>query len=227
MRASAYSQVESVADAASAPVTIRHRRRAPLGGLLLAIAAAWLAASLRALHSGALEALAAPGMAGAVGALAVGAALALIGLEWIVRCEVVVLGEGMLRVTERRLTGSRVFEESLARYHGLRLRREQLPHRYGRRSWYVVEAWHQEPAKSVELARAKDPRMIEQRAEEWARCLALPLCQEPDERHAHADEPRDRRTAAGSTIQSCGSKSPISTEAGQASVGRSRRRVPA
>jgi len=200
MRASAYSQVEPVAEAASAPVTIRHRRRALLGGLLLAIAGAWLAASLRALHAGAFEALPWPGTAGAICVLVIGAAFALIGLEWIVRCEVVVLGHGLLRVTERRLTGHRVFEESLARYHGLRLRREQLPHRYGRRSWYVVEAWHQEPTKSVELARGKDPRMVEQWAEEWARRLALPLCQEPDERHVRVDEqPRARRPAAATS----------------------------
>ena len=196
MRASAYSQVEPVADAASAPITIRHRRRALLGGLLLAIAGVWLAVSLRALHAGALEALPGPGPAGAICAFAIGAALALIGLEWVARCRIVVLDQGRLRATERRLTGDRVFEESLARYHGLRLRREQLPHRYGRRSWYIVEAWHGEPAKTVELARSKDPRLVEQWAEDWARRLALPLCQEPDERHAGVDRPtRDRRTA--------------------------------
>jgi hypothetical protein len=196
MRASAHSQVEQVADVSATPITIRHRRGALLGGLLLAIAGVWLAACLGALHAGALEALPGTGMAGAVCAFAIGSVLALIGLEWIARCQVVVLDQGRLRVLERRLTGERVFEESLARYHGLRLRREQLPHRYGRRSWYVVEAWHGEPAKTIELARSKDPHLVEQWAEDWARRLALPLCQEPDERHARAGGPtRDRRSA--------------------------------
>lgn len=195
MRASAHSQVGPVADAAPAPIMIRHRHRALLGGLLLAIASVWLAVSLGALQAGALE-LPGTGMAGAVGAFAVGSALALIGLEWIARCQIVVLDRGRLRVTERRLTGERVFEESLASYHGLRLRCEQLPDRYGWRSWYLVEVWHGDPTKTVELARSKDPCLVEQRAEDWARRLDLPLCREPDERHARADRPtRDRHPA--------------------------------
>jgi hypothetical protein len=189
MRVSAHSQMEPAADAAAAAIMIRHRPRGLLGGFLLAIAGIWLAVALRSLHAGALEALPGAGAAGAVGAMAIGMALALIGVEWIARCRIVELDQGRLRATERRLTGDRVFEESLARYHGLRLRREQLPHRYGRRSWYVVEAWHGEPAKTVELARSKDPRRVEQWAEDWARRLALPLCQEPDEHDARAQRP--------------------------------------
>lgn len=196
VQASAHGQVEPVADATSGAVTIRHRSRALPGGLLLAIASIWLAASLGALHAGALEALPGTGAVGSVCVFAIGAALALIGVEWIARCRIVLLDQGRLRATERRLTGDRVFEESLARYHGLRLRREQLRHGYDRRTWYVVEAWHGDPAKTVELARSKDPRLVEQWAEDWARRLALPLCQEPDERHARAHgQTRDRRAA--------------------------------
>jgi hypothetical protein len=202
MQASAHSQAGPVADVASAPITIRQRPRALLGGLLLAIASVWLAASLGALRAGGLEALFGPGPAGAIGTFAIGAVLALAGLGWIGRCRTVVLDQGRLRATERGLTGGRVLEESLARYHGLRVRRQQLPHRYGRRSWYVLEAWHREPAKTVELARSKDPRLAEQWAEDWARRLGLPLCHEPEERHARADASlRDRPSAEAASDQ--------------------------
>jgi chromosome segregation ATPase len=49
IRASVHSQVEPVADAAVASITIRRRRRALLGGLLLAIAALAIAVPLRGL----------------------------------------------------------------------------------------------------------------------------------------------------------------------------------
>jgi hypothetical protein len=43
------------------------------------------------------------------------------------------------------------------------------------RSWYVVRLCHPEPAKAIELARAKDPALIEQYARDSAQRLGLPL----------------------------------------------------
>jgi hypothetical protein len=112
----------------------------------------------------------------------------MLAVSWIVRCQVLVIDQGLVRMTDRRLTGLRVWEESLARYRGVRLRHERLPHRYGSRSCYIIEIWHPEPAKTVELERSKDPRLIERGAEVWARRLALPLYQEPYERPARSQK---------------------------------------
>jgi hypothetical protein len=179
MRASVHSQAEPVADAAAATTTIRRRREALLGGFLLAIAGLWIAVPLRGLLLDTAAAVPHLGVPGTIVAILVGAALAMLAVSWIVRCQVLVIDQGLVRMTDRRLTGLRVWEESLARYRGVRLRREQLPHRYGSRSCYIIELWHPEPAKTVELERSKDPRLIERSAEVWARRLALPLCHEP------------------------------------------------
>ena len=188
MRASVHSQVEPVADAAAAPITIRRRREALLGGfllaiaglwILLAIAGLWIAVPLRRLLLDTSAAVPDLGVPGTILAILIGAALALLAVSWIVRCQVLVIDQGLVRMTDQRLSGNRVWEEPLARYHGVRDRREQRPHHDGSRSWYIIEAWHPEPAKTVELARSKDPRLIEQCAEVWARRLAPPLCQGP------------------------------------------------
>jgi hypothetical protein len=204
MRASVHSQAEPVADAATATITIRRRRDALLGGFLLTIAGLWIAVPLRGLLLDTSAAMPFQGIAGTIVVFLVGAALALLAVSWIVRCQVLVIDQGLVRVTDRRLTGLRVWEESLARYRGLRLRHERLPHRYGSRSCYIIEISHPEPAKTVELERSKDPRLIERGAAVWARRLVLPLCQEPDERPARSRKrARDRiaeEAAPGGTL---------------------------
>jgi hypothetical protein len=176
MRASVHSHVEPVADPCAAPITIRCRRQVLLGGFLLTIAGLWIAVPLKALLVDASAGVPGLGVLGALGATMIGAALALLALSWIVRCRVWVIEQGLIRMTERRLTGVRAWEESLARYRGVSCRYERRSNRYGARSWYVVEAGHPEPAKTVELARSNDPHLIELCAETWARRLGLPLC---------------------------------------------------
>jgi hypothetical protein len=188
MRASAHSELEPVADAAAATITIRRRRDALLGGFLLAIASLWVAVPLRGLLLDPSATTPHPGGPGTIFPILVGAALGVLALSWIVRCQVLVIDQGLVRVTDRRLTGLRVWEESLARYQGVRLRHEQLPHRYGSRNCYVVEIWHPEPAKTVELERSKDPRLSERGAEAWAKRLALPLCLEPGQQSARSHQ---------------------------------------
>ena len=133
-----------------------------------------------------------PGAPGTIVPILVGAALAMLAASWIVRRQVLVIDQGLVRMTDRRLTGLRVWEELLARYRGVRLRHERLPHRYGSRNCYIIEIWHPEPAKTVELERSKDPRLIERGAEVWARRLALPLCQEPHQPARSQKRARDR-----------------------------------
>jgi hypothetical protein len=188
MRASAHSELKPVADAATATITIRRRRDALLGGFLLAMAGLWVAVPLKGLLLDPSATMPHPGVPGTIFPIVVGAALGMLAVSWIVRCQVLVIDQGLVKMTDRRLTGLRVWEESLARYRGVRLRHEQLPHRYGSRNCYIIEIWHPEPAKTVELERSKNPHLIERGAAVWARRLALPLCQVPDQRPARSQK---------------------------------------
>jgi hypothetical protein len=60
------------------------------------------------------------------------------------------------------LLGRRAWREPLAAYEEIRVDRELRSHRAGVRAWYVARLWHPEPAKALELARAKDPARIDQ-----------------------------------------------------------------
>ena len=115
------------------------------------------------------------GAAGAYWAAGVGAALALLAVHLMLRRQTVVMTRGALVVTERSLLPARTWREPLSSYREIRCQVEQRPHRYGRRSWYVVRLWHPEPGKRVELARARDAAAIEERARDCARRLGLPL----------------------------------------------------
>lgn len=206
MSASAHAGRE--ADATSAPLLIRRPGHAALGALILAVASLWLAAAIRAALAGSPAIVPGLGSSGAYWAGAVGAALAVLALHWILRRQTVVVDRGALFVTERSLLGGHAWGEPLANYREIRGHVEQRPHRYGRRSWYVVQLWHPEPAKRVELARARDPAAIEARARDCARRFGLPLVWEPpqstmvERAGAHAadhharDEFRDEIAAA-------------------------------
>ena len=154
---------------------IRRAERAPLGMLLLVIAVLWLGAAIHGLLAG--HSAIVPGL-GAGGAYLVGAfgvALALLALDWLVRGRTVVISQGAVAVTDRSLRGGRAWREPLANYSEVRANRELRTHRAGVRSWYVVRLCHPEPAKAIELARAKDPALIEQYARDSAQRLGLPL----------------------------------------------------
>jgi hypothetical protein len=183
-----------------APLLIRRADRAPLRGLLLVVAILWLAAAVSGLFGGDLTIIPGLGAAGAWLAAALGAAFALIAVDWIVRGRTVVIDRGTVAVTDRSLLGGSSWREPLANYRELRACREQRSYRSGVRSWYLVRLWHPEPGKAVELARAKDPARIEQRARNYAQRLGLPLSWQWNEgtaRIAH-DAERESELAAAS-----------------------------
>jgi hypothetical protein len=162
---------------AADPALLRIRRatRAPLGALLLVIAVLWLWAAIHGLAAGDPGIVPGLGASGVYLVGVVGLALALLAVDWMVRGRTVVVSQGTIAVTDRSLRGSRAWREPLANYSEVRAYRELRTHRAGVRSWYVVQLWHAEPAKAIELARAKDPALIERRARDWARRLGLPL----------------------------------------------------
>jgi hypothetical protein len=198
---------------AAAPLRIRRAGRAPLGGLLVLIALLWLGAALRGIVAGTPAIVPGLGSAGAWLAAAVGGALALLALDWLVRGRTVVIGRGMVGVTDRSLLGRRAWREPLAAYDEIRVDRELRSHRAGVRTWYVVRLWHPEPAKALELARDKDPARIERRARDLARRLGLPLSGLPlsglpQETIAEAARDAERRSEL---VTASAAREPVST----------------
>ena len=182
-----------------APLLIRRADRAPLGGLLLVVAILWLATAISAFFGGNLTIIPGLGAAGAWLAGALGAAFAMVAVDWMVRGRTVVIRRGIVAVTHRSLLGGSSWREPLANYREIRACREQRSYRSGVRSWYLVRLWHPEPGKAVELARAKDPARIEQRARDYAQRLGLPLSWQWTEgtaRVAHDAERESELTAA-------------------------------
>jgi hypothetical protein len=169
------ASVDTGPAADTARLRIRSAARAPLGALLLAISVLWLWAGVRAIVTGETAIMPGLGAGGAYLVGALGVALTLLALDWIVRGRTVVIGHHTVAVTDRSLRGRRVWREPLANYTELRVYRELRTHRAGLRSWYVVRLCHPEAAKAIELARAKEPALIERRAREWAGRLGLTL----------------------------------------------------
>ena len=165
----------------AAPLLIRSADRAPLGALLLVIAALWLAAAIGGLVSGHPAILPGLGSAGVYVAGALGAALAPIAFHWLVRGRIVAIGRSTVAVTVWWPLGRHAWREPLAAFREVRVDREQRPHRYGTLNWYVVRLGHGEPGRTIELARAKDPALIERRARAYARRCGLPLSWNVDE----------------------------------------------
>lgn len=195
MPASGYCDTEIEA---GAPLVIQRADRAPLGGLLLVIAALWLVPAIRGLANGQPAIVPGLGNSGAYLAGALGAAVAIVALEWMVRGRIVAIGRDTVAVTVWSLLGRHAWREPLANYRQIRAERQQRPHRYGARSWYVVRLCHPDPGKTVELTRAKNPALIERRARDYARRLGLPLSWHPDESPARHDIERGGEIAAAS-----------------------------
>jgi hypothetical protein len=162
-------------DVTLASVSIRSPGHPGLVVLLLVLASVWLGAAIRGVLGGSPAIVPGLGASGAYGAAAVGVALALLAVQMMRRRQTVTIARGALVVSERSLLRSRTWREPLSSYRDIRCEVERQPHRYGRRAWHVVRLWHPEPGKTVELARARDPAAIEERARECARRLGLPL----------------------------------------------------
>jgi hypothetical protein len=146
-----------------------------LAALLLVLASVWLGAAIRGAVGGNPAIIPGLGASGAYWAAAGGVAFALLAAHLMRRRRTVALSGSTLVVTERSLLRRRTWQESLSSYREIRCEVEQQPHRYGRRCWHVVRLWHPDPEKRVELARARAPAAIEERARDCARRLGLPL----------------------------------------------------
>ena len=167
---------------ARAPLLLRSADHAPWGALLLVIAALWLAAAIDGFVNGNPTIMPGLGSSGACVAAVLGAALALVGLDWLVRGRIVAIGRDTVAVVVWSLIGRHAWREPLANYREVRAEREQRAHRYGTLNCYVVRLCHAEPGKSIDLARSKDPAVIARCAREYAAHCGLPLsrpCADP------------------------------------------------
>jgi hypothetical protein len=195
-------------DAIAAPLVVRRRDQALPGALLLVIAFLWIAVAIYGYVASKLAVVPGFGIAGPYLAGTLGVALAILALDWMLRGQAVLVARGEVAVTSRSLFGRRTRREPLAGYREIRAYPERRTHPAGgSRSWYVVRLWHPEPAKAVELARAKDPARIERLAQDWARRLNLPLSSWRT-RRAGRGHARRRATAADGTLGSKSSSQP-------------------
>jgi hypothetical protein len=135
----------------------------------------------------------------------------MVALHWMARRNTIVVEGGMVRVASRSLIGGDAWREPLASYCGIRARRIERRHRYCPLRWHVIELWHPDPAKTVELARTRDPCAGAKQAETWAGRLTQPLCWEPHEHLARSGhEARDKVGGGGSRSGAArGSSSPV------------------
>jgi len=144
-----------------------------LGALVLAIAGVWIAVPLLALAEG-RTAFQNMGIAGSCSLVAVGVAQLLWALDVLLRRKTLTIGENALQMAERSLLGVRRWREPIARFRGLRHRRQRVR---GPRGWRVVhrlELVHPEPAKSICLLTTRDERRLAAAARQWAQWLGLP-----------------------------------------------------
>ena len=173
--ASALPAAERRGSAPSAsPIRIDRCDDALLGALALTIATIWIAAGLSALMAHPPAVLSSLGVTGACPILLVGAGFTLWALDVVLRRQTLVLGDGEIEVTTRRLTGARRWREPLAGYVGLRHRRQPVRHRYGRRTEHRIELAHPDPSKMVVLLRTWDEARAEACWRDWADRLNLP-----------------------------------------------------
>src|SRR5919106_111458 len=155
------------AGAASSRIVVRQMPQAGLRCILLAIASLWLAVPTCRLLAGETTEVPGLGSSGVYWAGAVGVGLAVVALHRMVRRKTIVVEGGGVRVASRSLLGGHAWREPLASYSGIRARRMERPPRYGPRRWHVIELWHPDPAKTVELARTRDPCAGAEQAEVW------------------------------------------------------------
>ena len=143
-----------------------------LGALVLAIAGVWIAVPLLALVEG-REALQNLGLAGSCALVAVGVAQLLWALDLLLRRKTLTLGENALQMAERGLLGVRRWREPIARFRGLRHRRQRVRGPRGFSVVHRLELVHPEPAKSICLLTTRDERRVVAAARQWAQWLGL------------------------------------------------------
>jgi hypothetical protein len=154
------------------PTIAQRRDSRPVGGLILAIAVAWLAVAARDLAAGG-SAIAGLGMAGGYLSLAIGTALALWGCRVLMRQQTIRIDHDGVHVRLKQLFWITSWSEPLAHYRGVVWRSVPIRRHGAWRTVQLIDLWHQDPDRTVTLFSSTDDRAAEEFWRAWAGELGL------------------------------------------------------
>jgi hypothetical protein len=155
------------------PAVGTRRDGQPIGALVLAIGALWLAASLPALLGSVPFPIVELGRGGAWASLGIGIALVLWGLRILVRRQTIRIDRADVHVRARHLLGVRSWSEPLASYRGVAWRSEPIRRRGAMQTLHLVELWHADRARTVTLLSSTSEAAARDSWRAWAQDLDL------------------------------------------------------
>jgi hypothetical protein len=160
-------------DPGERPAVGSRRDGQPLGVLVLAIGALWLAAPLPVLLGGVPFAIAEFGRDGAWASLGIGIALVLWGLRMLMRRQTIRIDGDHVHVRMRHLLGVTSWSEPLANYRGIVWRSEPIRRRGRRQTLYLIDLAHADRARTVTLLSSTNEAAARDGWRAWAQSLGL------------------------------------------------------
>jgi hypothetical protein len=160
-------------DPGKRPAVGARRDGQPIGALILAIGALWLAVPLPALLGGAPFPIAELGRTGVWASLGIGIALVLWGLRIVLRRQTVRIDRDRVDVTFRGITGTTAWSEPLPNYRGIVWRSEPIRRRGGRQTLHLVDLWHADRARTVTLLSSTSEVAARDSWRAWAQDLGV------------------------------------------------------
>ena len=194
------TSAEPAPDRTALRCEVEPQRRLP-GVLLLTIAGIWIAVPLLALADG-RPALPGLELAGSCSLVALGVAQLLWALHVLLRRRTLIIQEATLQLVEHGLLGVRSWREPLARYRGLRHRRQRVRHRDRWRLIHRLELAHPEPTKTICLMSTRDERRLAATARQWAQVTGLPVFSSPPSAGTPARDGRPDHQRPARTVRS-------------------------
>jgi hypothetical protein len=160
-------------DPGTRPAVGERRDGRPIGALILAISALWLAVPLPALLDRASFPIAELGRGGAWTSVGIGVALMLWGLRVLMRRQTIRIDGDDIHVRARHLLGVASWSEPLANYRGIVWRSEPIRRRGGRQMLHLVDLWHADRARTVTLLSSTSEAAARDCWRAWAQDLGL------------------------------------------------------
>lgn len=160
-------------DPGASPVVGDRRDGRMLGALIVGIGAIWIALALRALTEDSPDVVAALGEGGVWLCLGIGIGLVVWGCRVLVRRQTIQIDGQCVRVTVRRLAGTSSWVEPLANYRGVVWRTEPIRRRDDWRTIQLIDLWHEDASKTVNLFSSASDVAVPDLWQAWAQALDL------------------------------------------------------
>jgi hypothetical protein len=155
------------------PAVGARRDGQPIGALIVAIGALWLAVALPALLGSGPFPTADLGRGSAWASVGIGIALVVWGLRVLLRRQTIRIDDDRVDVTIRGITGTTSWSEPLANYRGMVWRSEPIYRRDRRQTLHLVDLWHEDRSKTVTLLSSTSEVAARDAWQAWAQGLGL------------------------------------------------------